>query len=116
MSDGPAIKAGDRKALQDLADDLKNCEITLKATGRLAQTNNEDRLIKILQRCPAFLKSRWQTTVQEIRNEGHDPDIEDVRKLVRTAAKEKNDPVFGGVMDLGDRDSTRHVNRFKKPT
>ena len=116
VSDGPVIKARDREALQDLADDLKNCEITLKATGRLAQINNEDRLIKIQERCPAFLKSRWQTKVQEIRNEDRDPNIEDVRKIVRTAAKEKNDPVFGGIMDLGDRDSTRHVNRFKKPT
>ena len=116
VSDGPVIKARDREALQDLADDLKNCEITLKATGRLAQINNEDRLIKIPERCPAFLKSRWQTKVQEIRNEDHDPDIEDVRKMVRTAAKEKNDRIIGGIMDLGDRDSTRHVNRFKKPT
>ena len=116
VSDGPMIKAGDREALQDLADDLKNCEITLKATGRLAQMNNEDRLIKILESCPAFLKSRWQTKVQDIRNEDRDPNIEDVCKLVRTAAKEKNNPVFGGIKDLGDRDSTRHVNRFKKLT
>ena len=116
VSDGPVIKAGDIEALQDLADDLKNCEITLKATGRLAQINNEDRLIRILERCPAFRKSWWQTKVQEIRNEDRDPNIEDVRKMVRTAAKEKNDPVFGGIMDLGDRDSTHHVNRFKKPT
>ena len=74
------IKAGDREALHNLADDFKNCEITLKATGRLAQINNEDRLIKILERCPAFLNSRWQTKVQEIRNEDCDTNIEDVRK------------------------------------
>ena len=92
--DRPVIKAEDREALQDLADDLKNCEITLKATGRLAQINNEDRLIKILERCPVFLKSQWQTKVQEIRNEDRDPNIEDVRKMVRFAAKEKNDPVL----------------------
>ena len=80
VSDGPVIKAGDREALQDLADDLKHCEITLKAIGRLAQINNDDRSIKILERCPAFLKSRWQTKVQEIRNEDRDPNIEDVAK------------------------------------
>ena len=116
VSDGPMIKAGDREALQDLADDLKKCEITLKATGRLAKINNEGQLIKIQERCPTFLKSRWQSKVQEIRNEDRDPNIEDVRKLVRTAAKEKNDYVFGAIMDLGDRHSTRHVNQFKKPT
>ena len=88
VSGGPVIKA--EEALQDLADDLKNCEITLKATGRLAQIKKEDRFIKILERCPAFLQSQWQTKVQEMRNEDCDPDIEDVCKLVRTSAKEKN--------------------------
>ena len=67
-------------------------------------------MIETLERCHAFLESRWQAKVQEIRNEDRDPDIEDVRKLVRTAAKEENDPVFGGIMDLGDRDSTHHIN------
>ena len=81
MSDGPVIKAGDREALQDVADDLKNCEITLKATGRLAQINNEDRLIKILEKFPTFLKSRWKTEVQEIL-------------ILKTAVKEKNDPIL----------------------
>ena len=54
--------------------------------------------------------------MQEIRNEDRDPNVEDVGKMVRTAAKEKYDPVFGDIMGLGDRDSTRHVNRFKKLT
>ena len=58
MSNGPVIKPGDHEALQELADDLENCAITLKATGRLAQINNEDRLVKILGRCPGFVKSR----------------------------------------------------------
>ena len=42
VSDEPVIQAWDREALQDLADDLKNCEITLKATGRLAQIKKTD--------------------------------------------------------------------------
>ena len=33
----------------DFADDLENCKITLKATGRLTQINNEGRLVKVLQ-------------------------------------------------------------------
>ena len=69
MSDGPVLKSGDREALFDLADDLENCEITIKTTGRLTQINNEDRLVKIIQCCPSYVKSRWQTKVQEIRNE-----------------------------------------------
>ena len=85
--------------LLDLADDLENCKITLKATGRLTQINDEDRLVKIMQHCPSYVKSRWQTKVQEIRNEGCDPNVNDVCQLIRRIAIEKNDPVFGGIMD-----------------
>jgi len=101
VSNGPIIKFSDREALQELTDDLESCEITLKATGRMTQINNEDRLIKILERCPGFVKSRWQSRVQEIRTEGREPNIQDVRRLIRTVALEKNDPVFGALMDGG---------------
>ena len=106
VSEGSQIRPGDGEALQELADDLESCEITLKATGRMSQLNNEDRLVKIVQRCPAYVKSRWQARVQEIRMRERDPNIEDLRKLIRLAAKEKTDPVFGGIMDAGNRDSS----------
>ena len=83
MSDGAVLNSGDREALLDLADDLENCKITLKATERLTQINNEDRLVKIMQRCPSYVKSRWQTKFQEIRNEGCDPNVDDICQLVR---------------------------------
>ena len=70
VSNGPIIKPTDRETLQELADDLESCEITLKATGRMMQINNQDRLVKILERCPGFVKSRWQSHVQDIRARG----------------------------------------------
>ncbi len=70
VSNWHVIKPGDREALLELADDLESCEMTLKVTGRLMQINNEDRLVKILVRCPGFVKSRWQSHVQEIRRKG----------------------------------------------
>ena len=111
VMNGPVIKAGDREALVDLADDLHNCELTLKATGRLNQINNEDCLVKILERCPGFVKSRWQSKVYEFRERGHNPNIEDVRKLVRMVAVEKNDPVFGAIME---RDGSKQTTRDKR--
>ena len=105
VSNGPVIKPGDHEALQELADDLGSCAMTLKATGRLAQINNEDRLVKILGRCPGFVKSRWQSHVQDIRAQGREPNIEDVQRLVKTIALEKNDPVYGKLMDGGGKDS-----------
>ncbi len=116
VSDGPVIKPGDREGLQELADDLENCEITLKAAGRLTQMNNEDRLVKILERCPNFVKSRWQSRVQEIRSRRREPTVEDVRCLIRTVSKEKNDPVFGNIMDSVNRDQSSRNTRNRIPT
>ena len=48
--DGPAVMPGNREALLDLADDLRSCEITLQATGRLTQLNNEDKLVRKIER------------------------------------------------------------------
>ena len=53
VSEGNRIRPGDGGALQQLADDLESCEIALKATGRMSQLNDEDRLVKIVQRCRA---------------------------------------------------------------
>ena len=99
LSYGPPIRLNDSEALNDLADDLENCEITLKVSGRLDQVNSEDRMVQILQRVPPYLRSCWQKTVQEIRVCGRDPTFTDLKKLIRTAAKEKNDPVFGSIAD-----------------
>eukprot|EP00794_Sanderia_malayensis_P021143 gene21143-biopygen14691 len=104
VSDGPPIRPNDREALMDLADDLQNCEITLRATGRLNQVNNEDKLVRILERCPGYIRGRWQSRVQDIREDCREPNIEDVRRLVRKVAIEKNDPVFVGILDGGSKD------------
>ncbi len=79
----------------DLADDLQNCEITLRATGRLNQVNNEDKLGSIQERCRGYIRGRWQSKLQDIQEECREPNIEDVRRLVRKVTVEKNYPVFG---------------------
>ena len=50
--------------LQELADDLQNCEMRLKAAGRMTQLNNEDQLVKILVRCPKFVKPKLKKHTQ----------------------------------------------------
>ena len=114
IMDGAQIRPGDGEALQDLADDLESCEITLQAAGRLNQLNNEDSLLKILKRCPVYVRSRWQSRVQELRAQGMDPSVKDIRKLIRLAASEKCDPVYGNLMDGENkelRDRKRANNR-----
>ena len=67
VANRPQIKPGDKEGLQELADDLLSCKVTLKATGRLAQFRNEDRLVKIMDCFPIFVRACWQKCVQSIR-------------------------------------------------
>ncbi len=110
VRDGAPIKSGNGDALQDLADDLENCQITLEATGRLSQLNHEDSLVRIIERCPMYERSRWQSRVQDLRAYGRDPTVEDIRRLIRVAAKEKCDPVFGAIMDGSNKAKQRPIN------
>ena len=86
---GPVIQANDALALQDLADDLENCEMTFRVTNSINQINSEDKLAQIVEKLSYSLKSRWKKRVVEIRGQGSDPTISDVKKLVKLAAKEK---------------------------
>ena len=104
LSEGPCLKGlrsclNDREALLDLPDDLESCEITLTVAGRLGEINNEDKMMKILCRAPLYIRSRWQKSVQEMGADGRDPNLEDLKKMIRGVAKEKNDPVFGSILD-----------------
>ena len=115
LSEGPPINLNDREALLDLADDLESCEIALTVAGRLNQINNEDKMIRILRRVPPYLRSRWQKRVQEIRAAGRDPNLEDLKKMIRGAAKEKNDPVFGSILDPAKDARNKEKSRNKPP-
>ena len=105
LSEGPPISLNDREALLDLADDLESC---------VNQINSEDKMIKILRRVPPYLCSRWQKRVQEIRADGRDPNIEHL-KMTRAAAKEKNGPVFGSILDSAKDLRNKEKSKSKPP-
>jgi len=53
--------------------------------------------------------------VQEIRADGRDPNLEDLKKMIRGAAKEKNDPVFGSILDPVKDMRNKERSRNKPP-
>ena len=53
---------------------------------RLNEINTEDKTMKILHRLPFYLRSNWQKRVQEIRADGRDPNLEDLKKMIRGMA------------------------------
>ena len=115
LSEGPPINQNDCEALLDLADDLESCEITLMVAGRLSQFTNEDKMMKICRRPPLYLNSRWQKRVQEIRADGIDPNLEDLKKMIKGTAKEKNDPLFGSILDPVKDVRNKEKSRNKPP-
>ena len=109
LSEGPPINLNDCEVSLDLAEDLESSKITLTVAGRLNHINNEEKMIEILCRVPPYLRSRWQKRVQEIRADGRDPNLEDLKKMIRGVAKKKNDPVFGSILD-----PTKHAQNKEK--
>ena len=73
-------------------------------------------MMKILCRSPLYLRSRWQKRVQEIRADGRDPNLEDLKKMIRGAAKEKNDPVFSSSLDPAKDDCVKQGGIKKQAT
>ena len=67
-----------------------------------------------MERCPVFVRAHWQKHVQSIRLEGRDPDVEDVRQLIRAVAMEKNNPVYGSILDGNSRELPKR-SKLRKP-
>jgi len=95
ITNGAALKNNDRSQLQQFADDLKCCRETLLAMNACHEINNQSTLLKIIERLPPYLQSRWKREVGLLRAKSKCPDINDVVKFVVGAAAEANDPVYG---------------------
>ena len=95
---GPCLKATDREGLQNMSDDLANCQYTLNAMNCMAEVNNQKTLVKIITRLPSYLQHRWRRDVAVMRRQkAVNPKFEDIVKFVTEAAQEANDPTYGNV-------------------
>ena len=53
--------------------------------------------------------------MQEIRADGKDPNLEDLKKMIRGTAKENSDPVFGSILDPAKDKRNKEKSRNKPP-
>ena len=60
------------------------------------------------------MRAHWQKRVQSIQLEGRDPDVEDARQLIRAVAMDKNDPVYGSILDGNSRELPKS-SKLRKP-
>ncbi|XP_041471180.1 uncharacterized protein LOC121420582 [Lytechinus variegatus] len=100
VTSGPNLRPTDKSGLQRFSDDLKICNTTLQALGMMSEVSNQQHMMKIIERLPYYLKSRWLRVVKDIRHHGRAPNITDVVNFVSDAAEEVNDPVFGALVEV----------------
>ena len=85
-----------RADIQELADDIQSCVITLKQTGRLHEIDTQNTILDIIGRLPQYVHNRWKRQAVQIRrDEGKYPFIGHLIEFVNDIAEEVNDPVFG---------------------
>ena len=103
------IEPNNKKALQDLADELNICIQTLDAMGYKSELSPQSVLLRIVERLPFFLRDRWLKTVANVRKQNRLPQIEDLLSFVQDTAAQQNDPVYGRLTDLkpAARDQSR---------
>ena len=95
VTTGKPIGPTDKERLQDFADELSSCIETLTVLNYSSELNNQSNMLKIAEQLPFFLQARVKRELCKAREGGVAPNIGDLARLVREAANEANDPVYG---------------------
>ncbi|XP_072173108.1 uncharacterized protein [Diadema setosum] len=111
VTEGPAIQ-NNPKRLRDFADQLKTCAETLTALGMLHEMSSRSELVKVIERLPFHLKSRWLRHVKTIRDMGRSRNICDAVEFIMVAAEELNDPIFGALVQGGHKTGQEFADKL----
>ena len=110
VTSGKPIGPNDRERLQDLADNLSSCIETLSLSSHIGELNNQSTLLKIAELLPWYLQARVKREICKARDAGIPPNICDLARLIREAANEVNDSVFGKLAMQADKVTTPRVH------
>ena len=90
------LRPNDGDDLQDFADEVQCCMETLKAMSMMDQIDSQVRMVKIVDRLPLHLQSRWRKEAVGFKHsKGTYPNIEILVDFLNRVTREVNDPVFG---------------------
>ena len=107
VTEGPVVRHGEGRCLQELADDLRSCKETLEAMNKLDEIDTRRSMVKIVERLPQSLQGRWRkSVVKTLEATGRYPPIAKLTQFVSEAAREATDPVFG-VSEIKSKGSSR---------
>lgn len=97
ITDGPNLKANDKKGLQDLADDVRNCHETLRAMKQLAGDTHE-KAIQVVKRLPFYLQNQYRKeAMRYVSKYSKYPGIDFLANFLDQAALQANDPLFSAL-------------------
>lgn len=115
LVEGPVIKPHETAKLQDFADKVRGCMLTLKALGKMNEVELQDRMIQILSKLPFYVQSRWRKEAYDKRQRrGVYPTFEEFAIFLEKVAGEANDPIFGQIQLSQEKaDQTQHKRRDK---
>ncbi|XP_068728862.1 uncharacterized protein [Montipora capricornis] len=96
VTEGPVIRYDEGRRLQEMADDLRSCKDTLRAMNKLEEIDTCRSMVKIVERLPQPLQSRWRRlVVKSLKTTNRYPSLAEFVCFVSEAAREVTDPVFG---------------------
>ena len=100
LTEGPPLKPTDRSGLLTFADQLKDCEHTLRSIGYLDEVNSADNLRRIVQKLPFHLRAKFIEVADGIQQSGQRTNIGHIADFVKVKARAANNPVFGSIIDV----------------
>ena len=96
VTEGPVIRYGEGCRLQEMAHDLKSCKETLGTMNKLEEIDTRRSVVKIVERLPQPLKSRWRRlVVKSLETTNRYPSIAELVCFVSEAAREVTDTLCG---------------------
>ena len=82
--------------LEQLADDICMAHTTLKGLNMLSELENQQAIIDILQRCPRYVRFKWQKKALAMKHDKQQyPTFPDFVNFIRRIASESVDPLYG---------------------
>ena len=99
---GKPVRSADD--LQQLADDLSNCLMTLTRMQTLCEVDSQTCIVEVISRLQPYLKTRWKRHALEVkRTSAKYPSFRDLVEFIGKEADEENDPVYGSIHVRHDR-------------
>ena len=100
---GPVIRSDDSKALIKLAQELEECNTTLRFMKYYSDVNNFDNIAKIVGRLSFSMQSRWLRFAASLEKQDREPSFEDLVGFVKNESEIAKSSYSGVLFKTGKK-------------